>query len=198
MGKSIEKTEFTPADYERFQQRLHDNLVKLEEIINTPGFGSGPASFGAELELYAINNNGLPEMCNQAIQQDFQDERLTLELNRYNLEYNLSPVPASGRPFSALRKEMETALSQLDHIAGQHQASIIPIGILPTLTTDNLGMHAITDLPRYHVLAKALRERRGSDFHIRISGEDELDMHWGDVTPEGEGSRCAPDGPRRC
>jgi gamma-glutamyl:cysteine ligase YbdK (ATP-grasp superfamily) len=185
MGKSIDKTEFAPVDFALFQQRLHDNLIKLEELISTPGFGTGPTSFGAELELYAIDHKGLPVMCNQAVKQAFQDDRLTLELNRYNLEYNLSPVLASGRPFSALRQEMETALQRLDKVAANYQASIIPIGILPTLTTDNLGMHAITDLPRYHVLANSLRKRRGSDFHIQISGEEKLDMHWGDVTPEG-------------
>jgi len=185
MGKSIEKTEFSAADFDRFQHRLHDNLIELEKVIQTPGFGEGPASFGAELELYAIDQQGLPVMCNQAIQSDFPDSRLTLELNRYNLEYNLSPVAAQGQPFSALRKQMESALKRLDQTASRYQASIIPIGILPTLSTENLGLHAITDLPRYHVLAHSLKTRRGSDFHIRISGEEELDIRWGDVSPEG-------------
>jgi len=185
VGKPIAKTEFTEADFQLFRRRLAINLRQLKELTRTPGFGLGPASFGAELELYIVDSTGLPVSYNQAIKNNFHNEHLTLELNRYNLEYNLSPVAAKGCPFSSLQQQMQSALTNLNKIASNHHVGVIPIGILPTLNTQHLGKHAITDEARYHALAQVLRKKRGSDFHIHIRGEDELDMRWGDVSPEG-------------
>ncbi len=185
MGQSIDQTEFSAEDYRKFREHLQENIAQLEALLKRPGFGQGPESLGAELELYTIDQDGLPVMHNVDIKDAFQDDQLTLELNRFNLEYNLSPVPAIGNPFSKIQAEMERILTRLDQVAAPFNASIIPIGILPTLNISHLGMHAITDFPRYHVLAKSLKAMRGSDFHICIQGEEKVDMRWGDVTLEG-------------
>ncbi|GAA3949665.1 hypothetical protein GCM10022278_06040 [Allohahella marinimesophila] len=122
---------------------------------------------------------------NEAVRKAAGDDRLTLELNRFNLEFNLDPVPARGSPFASIEKTLQDTLLKLDQAAAASGAGIVPIGILPTLTTSQLGAHAMTDLPRYHALASALRHRRGEDFAIRIQGLETLDMRWGDVTLEG-------------
>ena len=41
------------------------------------------------------------------------DPRLSLELNRFNLEYNLTPVAATGRPFSRIEAEISDALARV-------------------------------------------------------------------------------------
>ncbi|MFT4835688.1 MAG: hypothetical protein ACJAYB_002801 [Psychromonas sp.] len=65
------------------------------------------------------------------------------------------------------------------------QARILPIGIFPTLQAKDLGLNALTELPRYDILAKTLRRKRGSDFYLYICGEDVLDLHWPNITAEG-------------
>lgn len=122
---------------------------------------------------------------NEAIREASGDPGLTLELNRFNLEYNLEPVPARGSPFASIEKTLQETLLRLDRNAASCGAGIVPIGILPTLTTSQLGPQAMTDLPRYHALSDALRQRRGEDFAIHIKGAETLDLRWGDVTLEG-------------
>lgn len=185
MGTLIDRSEFSQEEHGRFNERLADNLSAFRQLLDQPDFGVGPPSYGAELELYIIDKYGQPLPLNQTLQNDLQDHRLTLELNQFNLEYNLDPVLACENPFTRLGNQMNQAIDKLASAADAYNARILPIGILPTLEKCHVGMDAITDTPRYHVLAQALREKRGGDFHINIKGQDELDINWKDVTLEG-------------
>ncbi|WP_250656883.1 hypothetical protein [Alkalimarinus coralli] len=185
MGQWIDKSEFSPKEYARFNERLADNLSAFRTLLDQQGFGLGVRSYGAELELYIIDQSGQPLPLNRILQDELQDPHLTLELNRFNLEYNLPPVLSSDKPFSHLSRAMSAAIEKVSAAAEPYEARILPIGILPTLEKRHVGMDAITDIPRYHVLANALRDRRGSDFHINISGQDALELSWEDVTLEG-------------
>jgi len=185
MGQLIDRSEFSQKEYHRFNERLADNLSAFRQLLDQKGFGVGSASYGAELELYIVDKYGQPLPLNQTLQQELQDHRLTLELNRFNLEYNLDPVFSCENPFTRLGEQMKQAITKLSSAANAYNARILPIGILPTLEQCHVGMDAITDTPRYHALAQALREKRGGDFHINIKGLDELDINWRDVTLEG-------------
>jgi len=185
LGKFIEQTRFTARDFERYRERLNENLKALKILLAQPEFGRGVPSFGAELELYIIDGQSAAKPNNIALHNIVNDKQLTLELNRFNLEYNFTPVTQDKAPFTKIKKEMIDALTCLADSAKHMQARIVPIGILPTLHEQDLGLKALTDIPRYHLLAKTLRRKRGSDFHIHIRGEDILDIRWPDVSPEG-------------
>ena len=185
MGLEIRKSEFSNQEYERFTSKLFKNLDALQQLLEQPGFGEGCASLGAELELYIIDNKGNPLPVNREIQKQMGDSQLTLELNRYNLEYNLTPVAAAGSPFSAIEAEIIAVLEQLNTLAASHQGRVVPIGILPTLQRSDFGLHAMTDMSRYHALTRALAEMRGETFAIRIDGADPISLRASDVTLEG-------------
>ncbi|MDG9666162.1 glutamate-cysteine ligase family protein [Hahella sp. CR1] len=185
MGRHIDKARFSAQEYVDFQRRLQENLATLRSLLDDPAFGVGPPSFGAELELYIIDKHGRPTAKNQEIQAAVDDPNLTLELNRFNLEYNLEPTPAAGTPFRALQQQIDGVLQSLETHAAAQGASLLPIGILPTLTSEDMGPEAITESPRYQALARQLRDKRGEDFHISIKGRDTLDLYWQDVSLEG-------------
>jgi gamma-glutamyl:cysteine ligase YbdK (ATP-grasp superfamily) len=185
LGTDIKRKQFKPADYRSFRQRLMQNLDVFQQLLAKEGFGKGPTSFGAELELYIIDKDGSPLPINELIHQKMDDPLLTLELNRFNLEYNFTPVIRSKQPFSQMETQMLKALNTLSSAAEKLDARVLPIGILPTLKTNDLGKDAITDITRYHVLAKALRDKRGENFQIHIEGIDCLDLEWADVSLEG-------------
>ena len=97
MGTRIEKEEFREPDYARFRDRLEECLAALGQLLEQPGFGTGPATVGAEAELFLVDGSARPLPRNQAVQSALADARVTLELNRFNLELNASPVLLAGR-----------------------------------------------------------------------------------------------------
>ncbi len=185
MGLAIGQSNFCNDDEERFEHCLQRNIQALERLLKSPGFGAGKTTLGAELEVYIVDQHGRPLCRNQEIQQSIGDPQLTLELNRYNLEYNLSPVAAQGQAFTAIENEIHQVLATLNQAAAAHQGRIIPIGILPTLTEADFGPSQMTSTPRYHALVARLKQRRKGKFHIDIEGTPPLRMEFDDVTTEG-------------
>ncbi|MEZ5529992.1 MAG: glutamate--cysteine ligase [Porticoccaceae bacterium] len=184
MGQSIQQTRFSKEDYQAFERKLHRCLEALEVVLHRPGFGAGAASIGAELELYLLDNDGYPAPVNLAVQQACQEPGLTLELNRYNLEINFAPLAATGSPFSALQQQMLDWFERL-HAIRQPEGQVMAIGILPTLRETDFGPHVMTDIPRYHALAEAVRQSRDSSLGIHIRGQDDMQLVHDDVTLEG-------------
>lgn len=185
MGIEIDRTNFEEADYARFSDRLEQQLQALQDCIATPGFGVGATSMGSELELYIVDGEGGAVHGNEELLEAAADPQLTLELNRYNLEYNLSPRDLADGGLAGTEKEITTKLAHLAAVAAERDAFIVPIGILPTLDSDDFGGDCVTDRPRYHALVEQLLARRGSDFRIDINGAEPLQLSMSDVTLEG-------------
>ena len=183
MGTDIEKTQFAAQDFSDFRNRLADNLDALRSLLADPEFGRGGGSLGAELEMYLVDDRGRPVFLNQEILERSGDPQLTLELNRYNLEYNLSPYAINDTPFKRTEQEIHTKLAEVRAIAGDMGARVVPIGILPTLNQADFGGHCITDRKRYHALVAQLIERRGSAFRIDINGENPLQLEMATSRP---------------
>jgi gamma-glutamyl:cysteine ligase YbdK (ATP-grasp superfamily) len=185
MGIEIGKTRFTEEDHHAFAAQLDKNLAALQQLLADPQFGEGPASLGAELEMYIVDSAGHPLHANEEILAAADDPQLTLELNRYNLEYNLSPYVLADSAFAATEREILAGLEQLRAVAATQGGRIVPIGILPTLRQTDFGSHCITDRRRYHALVNQLIRRRGDKFRIDINGEDPLKLELADITLEG-------------
>jgi gamma-glutamyl:cysteine ligase YbdK (ATP-grasp superfamily) len=176
MGMEIEVTEFSPKDYENFRARLEENLAELYSFAQEANFGKGPRTLGAELEVYIVDERGLPLYINQEIMDDAQDPELTVELNRYNLEFTMPPTLLAERPFESMEQNILRKLASTREVAAKRGGRIVPIGILPTLRQSDFGPHCITERQRFHALVRQLIERRGGDFRIDIHGEDPLKL----------------------
>jgi len=188
MGTDIDNEEFDERDYSRFRERLGEGLASLRQLLERPGFGVGPATVGAELELFLVDGAARPLPHNQAIRAAVADPRVTVELNRFNLELNASPALLAGRPFAALGGELNVLLDRVADAARDHAGRLALIGILPTLRQADLGPGVMTDVPRYRALNNGLRRLRQDPFHIRIAGADPLELASEDVALEGANS----------
>jgi gamma-glutamyl:cysteine ligase YbdK (ATP-grasp superfamily) len=185
MAQAVTQDSFSEEETARFSARLGTQLQQLRDVVARPGFGVGPTTLGAELELSIIDPFGAPCAVNRAILAAVDDPHLTFEIDRFNLEYNLTPVPARGRPFSAMQTEMERALTAINARARALDAQVTTIGILPTVTLDDLGPGNLTDLPRYRALAAALRRLRPEPLDVRLHGAEPLHFTCDDVAVEG-------------
>ncbi|MCW5889505.1 MAG: glutamate--cysteine ligase [bacterium] len=185
MGREIDRESFTEAEFERFSARLRAGVAALDALLGRPGFGEGPTTVGAELELCLIDAAGRPLPRNRAVLDAAAHPRLTLEADRFNIECNTAPVPLRGRPFAALRRDLDDVLGALEVAAAAQGAGPVAIGILPTLRPDDLTPAAITESPRYRALSHGLRRLRQEAFTIAIDGPEPLTTTYDDVTAEG-------------
>jgi len=185
MGLPIPRKDFTDEDRGRFIERLRRDLLALEELLQRPGFGEGEATLGAEMELALVGADSRALHMNREVLGRSLDDGLQLELNRFNLEYNLTPQPVKGKPFRRIEAEMGIALVGVGEAAARHGGRVVPIGILPTLTEADLQSSSLTDLPRYHALSASLRAARQGPFEISIKGDEEVKLTCDDCTLEG-------------
>jgi gamma-glutamyl:cysteine ligase YbdK (ATP-grasp superfamily) len=185
MGLAIQQEEFSPEEHSRFVHRLAEGLEALRQVLARPGFGRGPTTIGAELEVSLVDGTGFPLPLNQRVLARSQDDRLTLELNRFNMEMNLKPSLLAGRPFTRLQAQLDEVLGELRRAAREEGARVVAVGILPTLREADLGRNALTPQARYRALNTAIRKRRDGPFQVAIAGDDTLNLAWEDVTLEG-------------
>ncbi len=181
--------DFSSGDSLAFRQQLEINLKQLHQLFEQPprdaGFDAAAASIGSELEMYIVDHAGKPLPINQQVVSAAADSALTLELNRYNLEYNLSPYSLNSNAFSATEQEILEKVQNLDNTLSEFDARVAFIGILPTLSSTDFGSHCVTDRIRFHALVKTLIERRGSEFKIDINGLNPLQLEMDNITLEG-------------
>jgi len=185
MGRIIDREDFDDADYRNFSMRLQHSLIALREVLARPGFGVGEKTVGAELEFALVDSASRPLPANLEVLDDTVDPRVTVELDRFSMECNLTPTPLAGRPFSALAREIDDALTEVRRAAAAHGGRIAVTGILPTLLPKDLQSSAMTDRARYRAISKALRRIRQEPFQVTIDGDDPLEIECDDVTFEG-------------
>lgn len=184
MGFEIEREHFDDADYERFSERLERSVLALEHMLRRPGFGVGPTTIGAELELHLVGPDGHPAPVNRAV-LGAALEHVTLEMDRFNIELNTPPFALAGRPFTAMAALLTAHIGVARAAARAHGADVAMIGILPTLTPDDLLSSALSNTARYRALSAGIRRVRGEPVPVRIVGADALDVKTDDVTFEG-------------
>ena len=185
MARAIDQTTFTEAEYAAFRARLESNLRALHALLARPGFGEGESSLGAELEMSIVDASARALGVNREVLARSTDPRLALELDRFNLEFNLTPVLARGHPFRHLQVEATGALAEANRLAAPLGGRIVAIGILPTLTEQDLHISALTDVPRYHALSEGVRRLRHAPSMVRIQGDDSIVLSCTDITLEG-------------
>ena len=155
-------------------------------MLRRPGFGGGSRSLGAELELDLVDAAGRPSPINKQVLAEAADPRVTLEVDRLQPGDQLAARwPPLGPPFSDLARELDDSLGGLQAAAARHGARVVAIGILPTLTEDDLQSSALTDGARYRALSSGIRRLRRTPFPLHITGLDSLTLLADDVAYEG-------------
>ncbi|MEW2579170.1 glutamate--cysteine ligase [Streptomyces syringium] len=184
MGEKVVAEGFDLADRQRYRDKLRQCLCGLGRLLEEKRFDRPRNLMGVEIELNLAGPDGMPSMMNAKVLERIASRDFQTELGRFNLEVNIVPHRLSGRVLDQLAEELRTGLSYADRKAGEVDSRIVMIGILPTLTAEDLVSANLSEADRYTLLNDTIVAARGEDFTIDIDGVERLACTAKSITPE--------------
>ncbi|MEU3656656.1 glutamate-cysteine ligase family protein [Streptomyces sp. NPDC032161] len=184
MGEKVVAGTFDLSDRQTYRRKLHQCLEGLERLLAEQRFDRPRNLMGMEIELNLAGADGMPRMMNGEVLQRIASQDFQTELGLFNLEVNIVPHPLQGRVFDQLAEELRTGLGYAHRKAGEVDAGIMMIGILPTLGRADLVASNLSDADRYTLLNDQIVAARGEDFSLDIQGVEHLLSTASSITPE--------------
>lgn len=175
---------FELADRQRYRAKLRRCLAGLERLLAEKRFDRPKNLMGLEIELNLVGSDGMPRMLNGEVLERIASRDFQTELAMFNLEVNIAPHRLEGRVFDRLAEEIRTSLAYAHRKAGEVDAGIVMIGILPTLDRDDLVSSNLSAVDRYTLLNDQIVAARGEDFVLDIDGVEHLTCTSGSIAPE--------------
>ncbi len=167
-----------------FMKALLEDLRALAFMLEDGWIESGVRRIGAEQEMFLIDRYLRPAPVSLEVLKEANDQRLTTEIARFNLEANLTPSDLKNDCFSRMEQELVDLLALARNSAATHDADVLLSGILPTLLKSDLTLDNLTPSARYHELARGVIRLRGGPLSIHIKGLDELHLEHDNIMME--------------
>lgn len=184
MGEKVVAGPFDLSDRHRYRDKLRDCLTGLGRLLEEKRFDRPRNLMGLEIELNLVDGDGQPRMMNAQVLERIASRDFQTELAMFNLEVNIAPHRLGERVFDRLAEELRTSLAYADRKAGELDAGIVMIGILPTLDRDDLVSSNLSAVDRYTLLNDQIVAARGEDFKLDIDGVERLVCTSRSIAPE--------------
>ncbi len=185
MGQEIEDSRFDAKDFREFEARLTRETELLGAWFHDGAFSRGGHKGGFELEAWLVDAAGHPAGINQAYLQRLDNPLVVAELATFNVELNSTPLSLEGDAFSRMAQELEATWVNCNRVAEEFGARMAMVGILPTVSTEQLNLAHMTPMRRYRALnEQVLRQRRRRPITLNIRGREDLRLQHHDVMLE--------------
>jgi gamma-glutamyl:cysteine ligase YbdK (ATP-grasp superfamily) len=185
MGEEIKYSRFVKTDYQQYQKRLQQETDILAEWFSNNALSKKGLVAGYELEAWLIDSNASPCPRNEAFLQRANNPYLFPELAKFNIELNVEPQSINSSLLSDFEKQLQQLWQQCKQTSKDIGCNMLGIGILPTLTNNDLSLDNISSLDRYRALnEQVLRHRQGKTIGLNINGNEHLEVERKDVMLE--------------
>ncbi len=184
MGEDVAQRVFTRDDRQRYRDKVRRCLDVFERMLRESRFDFARPMTGLEVELSLVDAHGDPALRNAEVLDRIDDPAFVSELGRFNLEINVPPRSLRGDGIVQYESAIRAQLNAANDRALEAGASMVMIGILPTLTEAHLTHEAISANPRYGLLDEQMLLARGEDLHIDIRGVENLETWSDSIAPE--------------
>jgi len=189
VGQEIDRARFEEQDFERFASRLREESRALRMLAESGGLSVRGDVGGLELEVWLVDANGFPCPLNELFLERLADPHVVHELSQFNIELNVQPQALAGGGLRRLEDELTTTWRACERVAAELGASVVAIGILPTLVDAQLTPRYMSTSARYRALnEQVLRLRRGRPIELHVVGTDSLRASHADVMLEAAGT----------
>lgn len=184
MGEKVAAGAVDLSGRQQYREKLRQCLAGLGRLLAEERFDRPKNLMGLEIELNLAGPDGLPRMMNGQVLERIASRDFQTELAMFNLEVNIAPHRLGGRVLDRLAEELRTGLSYAHRKANEVDAGIVMIGILPTLTQDDLVSANLSEVDRYTLLNDQIVAARGEDFLLDIEGVERLTCTSQSIVPE--------------
>ncbi len=186
MGRDVQGGDWSHEQKQRYREKVSQNLDVFAKLLANASFESDEPMTGMEMELYLVDSALQPSFSNAEVLQVIDHPAFQTELAQYNVELNVNPRVLEGGALIELEHDLRSALNQAQDRATQTGASLVQIGILPTLMPDHLAGDWMSDNLRYAALNDAIMRQRGENMRIDIQGStgERLAMYMDSIAPE--------------
>ena len=174
MGEQNIEQFASESDRQAFMKSLLEEVRALEAMLEKGMVESGVSRIGAEQEMFLIDEACKPALTGLDVRVNLDDDRFTHEVGLFNIEANLSGQKLQSECLSRMEAEAQEVYAKAREAAHKCDSEIALVGILPTLTKENLGLDSMVPIPRYHALNDAIMALRGHDLQFTINGADQL------------------------
>ncbi len=184
MGRDIQAIKISGEDRRKYRDKVRRSLDVFARMLRERLFESDPCLVGQEIELNLVDEHGVPSMRNTEVLDAIADPAWATEVGQFNLEINVPPRTLDGDALAGLEREVRADLNAADAKARSIGSYLVMIGILPTLTEDDVNEETMSANERYRVLNEQIFAARGEDMRIEIDGAERLLTHADSITPE--------------
>ena len=185
VGQEIAHSRFSAEEFRAFEDCLARETRLLAEWFEQGAFAEGERLGGFELEAWLVDRDARPAPVNKQLIESLGDPLVVPELALFNLEINGAPEILRGGALSRLAQSLQATWDRCNGQAALQGARLAMIGILPTVTEQDLVPANMSFLQRYLALDEQLaRLRGGAPLSMDISGRDRLCFRHDDVMLE--------------
>ena len=184
MGQEVADRAFSRSDRTAYRLKVRRCLEVFAQMLDHLGFDQGTPMTGLELELSLVDAASRPVMRNEQVLAGLADPAVQTELGKFNLEINAPPGLIVGDGLLRREQGLLEMLDRLSRQAAVHDARVVMIGVLPTLTTELAVLENLSPNPRYLLINEQIMASRGEDVHMHIRGEEVLRVTTDSIAPE--------------
>src|SRR5262245_40518993 len=163
-------THFEGEQRRRFTRALLNDLRAFERLLQDGAIEEGVTRIGAEQEMFLIDRTWHPVPMVMKALERLQNSHFTTELGQFQLEMNLDPYLFTADCLGRTERQMLELLGLAHRALNEDGATMVLVGILPTLRKSDLGLDSMVPVPRYRALNDAMTHMRGGDYDFFIKG----------------------------
>ncbi len=185
MGDRVEASALVVGRDPEVLRRLQRSVAVLRRMVDDGWFVGHEDTIGMEVELDLVDPLGRPRLVNDAVLERLGRADMQHELGQFNVELNIAPRRLQGR---VLRDSEADLAEVLDHRRARIEGlgvRMVAVGMLPTLSAEQLTVERISHNPRYELLARRMRAARHRPFLVSIvDGCEPVEFTTDSVAPD--------------
>ncbi|MGD9801246.1 MAG: glutamate-cysteine ligase family protein [Parvularculaceae bacterium] len=186
MGQEIASGRFSEEVRAEFAARLREETKILKSWFDNRVFSYDEGfTGGLEVEAWLTDENALPAPRNVEFLAAADDPLIVAELSQFNFEINTAPEKLRPGFLRVVERDLARTWETCRNTAASLNLTPMLIGILPTVRDEMLQLDWMSPAERYKSLnEEVFRLRSGAPLHIRIEGEESLEMRCDHVMME--------------